>query len=265
MSPISQAVRSENVASERRAKLFDDVAVVMTTLNEEGAIQTVVAELRRDVPGAEVTIVDSSTDRTPEIAAEEDVEVIRQFPARGYGPAIVRALTHPTRPIVVTLDCDCTYPTSKIPELVELVRSGWDIAGTTRIAEGRPRAMPWPNYMANRLFNIVASILFMRRVRDVHTGMRAYRRDVIHRFQWIEAPALPVELLLLPMRAGLTVKETPIAYNKRIGVTNLDRLDSTIWTLRRILRVRLLSSRRVMSDVTRWDALGTDAPCDPVG
>jgi glycosyltransferase involved in cell wall biosynthesis len=219
---------------------FGDVAVVMITMNEEGSVRDVARSLRRDVPWATITIVDSSSDRTPEIAAEEGVEVVRQFPPQGYGPAMVRALTHPDRPIVVTLDCDGTYPTEAIGQLVAMVRDGCDVAGTTRLAKGRPEAMPWANYVANQAFNAVASVLFGRRVRDVHSGMRAYRREVILAFAWhAPAPALPVDLLLLPMRAGLVVREVAIAYGERVGETTLNRLSSTAWTFRRILRSRL--------------------------
>ena len=230
---------------------FEDVAVVMITMNEEDSMRRVARDLHHDVPGATVTIVDSSSDRTAEIAREEDVEVVRQFPPRGYGPAMAAALGHPSRPIVVTLDCDGTYPTRRIPDLVEMVRSGCDIAGTTRLARGRPRAMPRSNYLANRLFNLAASACFLRRVRDVHSGMRAYRRETIHGFSWLDdAPALPVELLLLPIRAGLRVREIPIAYGERIGESTLERFSSALWTFRRILRARTvrLANVRVVGD-----------------
>jgi glycosyltransferase involved in cell wall biosynthesis len=231
------------------ATTFEDVAIVMITMNEEDSIRRVARDLHRDALGATITIVDSSTDRTPEIATEEGVEVVRQFPARGYGPAMVRALSHPARPIVVTLDCDDTYPTETIPELVEMIRSGCDVAGTTRLAHGKPQQMPWANYLANRLFNLAASLVFLRRVRDVHSGMRAYRRETIHGFSWLaEAPALPVELLLLPIRAGLQVREIPIAYSERIGESTLQRLSSTLWTFRRILRSRTVRMSRVRVD-----------------
>ena len=117
---------------------FDDVAIVMITMNEQHSIRRVVHDLHRFVPGATITIVDSSTDRTPEIAREEGVEVVRQFPPEGYGPAMTKALGHPDRPIVVTLDCDDTYPTECVAELVNMVRAGCDVAGTTRLAHGRP-------------------------------------------------------------------------------------------------------------------------------
>lgn len=227
---------------------FEDVAVVMITMNEQDSIRRVARDLHRDLPGATVTIVDSSSDRTPELAAGEGVEVVRQFPPKGYGPAMARALGHPDRPIVVTLDCDGTYPTGSIPELVRLIRSGHDIAGTTRLARGRPATMPWTNYLANRAFNLTASALFLRPIRDVHSGMRAYRRATIHGFSWLtDPPALPVELLLLPIRAGLVVTEVPITYGERIGESTLERFSSSLWTFRRILRARTTPLRRIRS------------------
>ncbi len=219
----------------------------MITMNEQDSIRRVVRHLRRDVPGATVAIVDSSTDRTPEIAVEEKVDLVRQYPPKGYGPAMIRALTYPSRPIVVTLDCDDTYPTQYIPALVEMVRSGYDVAGTTRLARGKPRAMPWTNYLANRLFNLAASVVFLRPVRDVHSGMRAYRCETINRFSWLsDAPALPVELLLLPLRSGMHVKEIPIPYSERIGDSTLQRFTSTLWTFRRILRSRTVRLSTVL-------------------
>ena len=224
---------------------YEDVTAVMISMNEEGSIAKVVGDLRRDLPGAEILLVDSSSDATPQIAEREGARVVRQFPPQGYGPAMYRALTTPERPIVVTLDCDDTYPTEKLPEIVALAREGYDIAGTTRLAGGRPVTMPWPNYLANQLFNLVAGLLFGRRVRDVHTGMRAYRRDVLHAVRWHpKPPALPIELLLAPIRLGYRVTEIPIEYRDRVGESTLQRFDSAKWTFRRILRARFWPEER---------------------
>jgi len=218
---------------------YDDVCVSMITMDEEGAVARVVRDVRRQLPGAEVMIVDSSEDRTPQIAAELGVTVVRQFPPQGYGSAMVRALTEPARAIVITLDCDDTYPTEVLPEMVRRCRAGTDVVGTTRISRGRPGAMPLPNYWANRLFNLTATLLFWRRVRDVHSGMRAYRRSMIHAIMWDpKGPALPIELLLKPMRLGYAVVELPIEYRERIGETTLHRWSSTSWTFKRIWRSR---------------------------
>jgi hypothetical protein len=117
------------------------------------------------------------------------------------------------------------------------VRDSFDIAGTNRLGFGRPAAMPMPNYLANVGFNVLATLRSGRRLRDVHTGMRAYRREVIEAFDWdVEGLALPVDLLLWPARDHRRVVEIPIEYRERIGETTLVRLPGTTWTLRRILR-----------------------------
>ena len=48
---------------------FSDVSVVMITLNEEEAIAKVITDTMTSLPGAEVIVVDGSSDATPEIAA----------------------------------------------------------------------------------------------------------------------------------------------------------------------------------------------------
>jgi glycosyltransferase involved in cell wall biosynthesis len=224
---------------------YGDVTVVMISKDEEGSIAKVLGDVRRDLPGAEILLVDSSADSTPKIAEEHGARVIRQFPPKGYGPAMARALLTPEREIVATLDCDDTYPTDRLPELIAACRNGVDIAGTTRLGHGRPAAMPLANYVANQAFNATASLLFRRRIRDVHTGMRAYRRTMLHAIRWRpEGPALPVELLLVPIRLGYRVQEVPIAYNTRIGESTLRRWTSTGWTFRRIFLSRFESLDR---------------------
>jgi hypothetical protein len=50
-------------------------------------------------------------------------------------------------------------------------------------------------------------------------------------------PALPVELMLKPALAGYRIAEVFIPYNDRIGVTTLNKWESTVWTFRRIFRL----------------------------
>jgi glycosyltransferase involved in cell wall biosynthesis len=215
---------------------FSDAAVVMISRNEEGAIANVVKDVREVVPGAEVIVVDGSSDRTPEIAAALGARVIPE-PGGGPATALLAALRASDRPIVATVDADNTYPPELLPAIIELVRRNFDVVGTDRLGFGRPITMPKSNYVGNWIFNVIASIRARRRVRDVHSGMRAYRRAVIDRFRWdTSGLALPVDLVLWPIVARLRVLEVPIEYRDRIGTTTLVRLPGTLWTIRRLLR-----------------------------
>lgn len=221
----------------------ESLTVAMITMNEEGAIGKVIDDIRAVLPRAEILVVDSSKDRTPEIAAEKGARVIRQFPPKGYGPAMDLALRSGTGAVVVTLDCDDTYPAAMIPPMARLVlNGGYDLVDGSRL-KSKPEAMPWLNYAANYGFALAASALFGSRVTDLHSGMRAYRKTMLDQLVFDgKGAALPVELLLAPMRAGFRVGVVFIDYRERIGVSTMQPWDSAKWTARRIWRAR---TRRV--------------------
>jgi glycosyltransferase involved in cell wall biosynthesis len=219
------------------------LTVSMITLNEEAAVAKVVGDIRRVAPDAEIFVVDSSRDRTAEVAKSLGCRVFKQFPPKGYGPAMDRAVREARGDIVITLDCDDTYPVDAIPKLVALIDDGWDLVNATRLAK-RPKAMPLANYVANRVFAWTARLLHGIRTTDVHSGMRAYRKSMINAVRWDpNGPALPVDMLILPYRRGFRVTEIPIEYRERIGATTLQRFKSTVWTFKRLWRARRVSSR----------------------
>jgi glycosyltransferase involved in cell wall biosynthesis len=212
---------------------------VMITKNEENAVGTVIADIRAIVPCAEILIVDSSRDATPDIATALGAKVIRQYPPQGYGRAMDLALRSFTRPVAVTLDCDDTYPVDRIEPLARLVLDGgYDVVDGSRL-EHKPDAMPWLNYLANWGFALLASILFGRRLTDLHSGMRAYRKGLVETLGYDpDGAALPVDLLLRSIRKGCRVTSVFIPYRERIGRSTMRPLESARWTAKRILGAR---------------------------
>jgi glycosyltransferase involved in cell wall biosynthesis len=214
------------------------LTVSMITMNEEGAVAKVIHDIRRVAPDAEVLLVDSSKDRTAEIAQELGCRVIKQFPPQGYGPAMNRAVREAAGDVVITLDSDDTYPVEAIPEMMKLIDEGYDLVNTTRTWR-RPKAMPYANFLANRIFALGARVLHGLKTTDVHSGMRAYRKTMIDQVAWQEkGPALPVDMYVIPFKRGFRTVEMPIDYRERIGTTTLHRWDSTLWTFKRLWRAR---------------------------
>ena len=221
------------------------LTVAMITMNEEGAVAKVVRDIRGVAPDAEILLVDSSRDRTAEIATELGCRVIRQFPPQGYGPAMDRAVREGSGDIVITLDCDDTYPVDAIPMLASMIeRDGYDLVNTTRVAR-RPKAMPFANFLANRFFALGARVIHGLKTTDVHSGMRAYRKSMIEQMRWNpKGPALPVDMIVMPHRMGFRIAEVPIDYRERIGTTTLQRFSSTLWTFRRLWNARSVPKSR---------------------
>ena len=227
---------TETVASEEFT--FDDLSVVMGTYNEEEAIGTVLSDVERVTDGrANVVCVDGSSDRTPDVAREHGARVIRQEP-QGYGVAVRAALLAADRPVVVTTDCDDTYPMEQLPEFLAAINDGYDVVSGDRLYYGA-RAMPTLNRWGNRAFAALTSVLAGERVHDTTTGMRAYRREVIENVAWTENTGLSAELLIRPLVRGYRVKEIPIEYDERLGETKLDPLSGGAAIAKSILRVTL--------------------------
>ena len=58
----------------------------------------------------------------------------RYDPSRGYGPAMDTALRSAIGRVVVTLDCDDTYPAEEIPTLARMVlEEGYDVVDGSRL------------------------------------------------------------------------------------------------------------------------------------
>lgn len=219
------------------------ITVVMAALNEEKALPNVVSQIRKVVPNANILIVDDgSVDKTNQLAAELGCDIIKNFFTQGYGFSLCRGLWGATGDIIVTLDCDGTYPAEQIPELVQWIKKGYDLVDGSRLFK-RPPSMPIANYLANKIFVFVANILFRKylknyKIKDLHSGMRAYNRRLFEEVNFdYNGSALPVEILIKTIMKGYKVKIVPISYNERVGHTKLDRIRSTYMTFKRMFRL----------------------------
>lgn len=215
---------------------FDDVAVVMATYNESAAIETVLRDIERVTDGrAEVVCVDSSSDGTPDVAKAHGATVVKQEP-QGYGVAVREAILTPNRPVIMTTDCDDTYPMDRIPDFLDAINQGFDVVSGDRLSLG-PETMPRMNRFGNHLFAWLTTLLTGTRVHDTTTGMRAYRREVVRAIEWTENTGLSAELLIRPLMRGYAVKEVSIAYSERAGETTLDPITGGIAIAKSIVKV----------------------------
>ena len=218
------------------------ITIAMITMNEETAVGTVIKNIKTIAPEAEIIIVDSSQDNTADIAEKSGATVIRQLPPQGYGPAMELALRTGQREVIITMDCDNTYPVEKILELAALVlEKKHDLVNASRL-KTKPQAMPWLNYLGNLFFSWIASIVFFKKFTDLHSGMRAYRKSMLDNLQFAaKGAALPVELLIKPFVQGYKLHEIFIDYHERTGKSKMRPFDSAWWTLKRIIKIRMFA------------------------
>lgn len=216
------------------------LSIVMISMNEENAIKKVLDDITASYPDCEIVIVDSSTDKTAEIAIQyKNVKLIKQFPPAGYGNALITALKKASKNIIVTLDCDNTYPVKYIKTLYQKIElENYDLVDGSRL-KFKPKNMPLINYLANVFFGLIATILFGIKILDLHSGMRAYKKDYINSLKWRpDGAAFPVELILMALKHKKKLFIDYIEYNERLGISKMQPINSAYWTIKRILQVK---------------------------
>ncbi|GAF99660.1 unnamed protein product, partial [marine sediment metagenome] len=235
---ITDSVHKSGHSRGAKVKL----SVALPTLNEEKAIEKVIQDIRLHTPDfdTEIVICDSSTDRTPRIAAEMGAVVIKQ-PPRGHGKALLAAMQAATGDLIATADCDNTYPMEMIPKMVKLMADeGLDIISANRMKSARD-TMPLSNQMANHAFALLVRLLYGIPTSDVSTGMFLMKRDLVKSIQWETNLSFPAELIIRSRLAGFKWRQVNIDYRPRVGEVTLSRWKSGKAYLRCIFKYRFTS------------------------
>lgn len=216
------------------------VSVVMPSMNEEKAIGPMIEQIRKNAADfdLEIVLVDSSKDNTPEIARSMGAVVLQQ-PPRGHGVALREAIRSAAHDVVITSDCDNTYPMEFIPRLVRMVaEEGCDIVSCNRLTRELGQEMPAANRLANWAFAFMVRHLYGIPVHDVTTGMFCMRRQVAQGIDWETNYSFPAEIVIRSHLAGFKLREVDIPYRLRIGEVTLNRWRSGKAYLRCIFKYK---------------------------
>lgn len=214
------------------------LSVIIPVYNEEDTIEEVIRQVRSvDLPMEIIIADDASTDKTLEIVRKiPDIVVTESSINQGKGMGIRRALKLATGDIVVIQDADLEYDPKDFPKLIQpILDDKADIVYGTRFVPRRPH-MRLPNYLGNKLFAFIASILYSRKITDEATCYKAFRTEVIksielHCMRFEFCPEVTARLL----KRGYRYAEVPISYYARTHaqgkkITWRDGV-TCIWTL----------------------------------
>ena len=217
------------------------VSVVIPCLNEAETIEECVRRARaalddNGIEGEVIVADNGSDDGSPELARAAGATVVDE-PRRGYGSAYLAGFDAATGDYIVMADADLTYDFADIPRFVEQLDAGAELVMGDRMDSIQPGAMPWLNrYVGNPLLSGFLNLLYRTKVRDVHCGMRALRRDVLPKLD-LAATGMEFasEMVIKASRRGLDVREFPIEYHPRAGESKLSPLRDGWRHLRLIL------------------------------
>ncbi|MDX6714443.1 MAG: hypothetical protein QOH30_1001, partial [Baekduia sp.] len=196
------------------------VSICVPCLNEELTIGEFVDWCHQGLAEAgvsgEVVIVDSSTDRSPEIAEAHGARVLR-FPKRGLGRAYIDAIPHLRGEYVILGDCDLTYDFRVLSGFVEQLQAGSEFVMGSRFRGSiEPGAMPaLHQHFGTPVTTWIFNRIYGTRFSDIHCGMRGLRVDALRRIDltsqgWEYAS----EMILKATKLHLRTAEVPIHFLK---------------------------------------------------
>jgi glycosyltransferase involved in cell wall biosynthesis len=197
-----------------------EVSIVIPALNEELTIGRFIEwcqeGLQRANVRGEILIIDSSVDRTAEIALSKGARVLKT-PKRGLGRAYIDALPFIRGRYVLMGDADCTYDFRKLAPVVERLRSGYEyVMGSRFRGYIEPGAMPpLHRYWGIPVTTSILNFLYAARFSDIHCGMRGITLEALRRMN-LESQSWEYasEMVLKSVRMNLRTAEVPVRFLK---------------------------------------------------
>jgi glycosyltransferase involved in cell wall biosynthesis len=197
-----------------------EVSIVIPAVNEELTISDFVEWCKEGLVTAgvkgEILIVDSSVDRTAEIALSHNARVLKT-PKRGLGRAYIDAIPYIRGKYVVMGDADCTYDFRQIKPFVDKLREGYEFAMGSRwkgsIESGAMPALH--RYVGTPATTSILNWLYGSSFTDIHCGMRGISKNALERMglasqSWEYAS----EMVLKSVRMQLRTTEVPVTFYK---------------------------------------------------
>lgn len=225
-----------------------DYSVLVPALNEEQGIGSVLNRLHalslahrslgEGGPAPEIIVIDDgSTDRTGEIAKAKGARVLTHPMQGGYGRSLKDGIRAATHDIIVLTDADGTYPVERIPDLLKELDRGNDmVVGARHGREYRGTFLKMP---ARLLFKWLVEFTTGRRIPDINSGLRAFRKSQMLPFidDLCDGFSFTTTITLIYCLTGKFVAYVPIDYSRRLGHSKVRFLRDSFRTLQYITEV----------------------------
>lgn len=200
--------------------------VFVPAYQEEASLPAVLAELRQELPAADVLVVDDgSTDRTAEHAREGGARVLSFGEKRGLRAATLAGYSYAADhgyAYCGRLDADGQHPAAELRRLLERVYGGaCDVAVGSRFVSGegydeyryRPSAL---RALGTAILRRLMGWRLNRPLADATSGLYAVNSEAIPILaQPYTSGAPEVQGLIRLTKAGLRIDEVPVTMRER--------------------------------------------------
>jgi glycosyltransferase involved in cell wall biosynthesis len=198
-----------------------DISIVVPAFNEAKSLAQVLGKVHAlKLPQAEIIVVDDgSSDGTAEVALSAGANVVRHPYNIGNGAAVKSGMRAAQGRWIVLMDGDGQHQPEDIPKLLAEAANYHMVVG----ARAKGSKLRFHRYIANSVYNLLASYVTRFNVRDLTSGFRVLSRREALRFIDLlpNTFSYPTTLTLAFLRSGLTVKYVPIQTLYRAGQSKI--------------------------------------------
>jgi SAM-dependent methyltransferase/CTP:molybdopterin cytidylyltransferase MocA len=197
-------------------------SVIVPCFNEAGNIRKCIERIPQMGTFTQIIVVDDgSTDGTADAVKElmekrKDVSVLAHPFNQGKAVAIKTGFEHARGDIVIILDADMSVPPEELPRFFYAIAEGKAefVNGTRMVYPMEKGAMRFVNFLGNKMFGILLSLLSGQRNTDTLCGTKALMRKYC-RYITIHSAWGDFDLLFAAAKLKLKTVEMPVHYKKR--------------------------------------------------
>jgi len=191
--------------------------VAIPCYNEATTIAKVVSDFRKELPEAQILVVDNaSSDDSGARAAAAGARVVREK-RRGKGYVMQTILETVDADVCVIVDGDDTYFAEDVHQLLLPVTSDQaDMVVGDRLKEASSVALNDLHRFGNRAILAIINMAFRTDFQDVLSGYRVMNRNFMNAVPLITGGfETETELTLQALEKGMVIREMPIRYRAR--------------------------------------------------
>ena len=218
--------------------------------NEAETLAIALKEIPRSIPGVDTVelliINDGSTDRTVEVAKENGVTHVVDFPknkglAKGFMAGIERCL-HEGADIIVNTDADNQYNAADIPKLIQPILDGSaEFVVGERLISNIRHFSPIKKAL-QKLGSYVVRKISQTNIPDAPSGFRAISRDTAMRLNVHSKYTYTLETIIQAGLNDIAITSVPVRVNEDLRPSRLVKSSSSyikrsIFTMLRIFVV----------------------------
>ncbi len=213
------------------------ILVALATYNEIGNLPSLVNEILRVLPRADLLVIDdNSPDGTgrwcdERAAADSRVHVLHRPSKLGLGSATIAGmqwtLDH-SYDVFVTMDADWSHDPRHLPEIVAATKAVDVAIGSRYCRGGAVDGWPLTRRIMSRVMNGLSRAVLRFPIKDASGAFRAYRVAALRELDVSQIQAVGYsyleEIIWLLHRGGASFAEVPITFHKRTGWCFKDQL-----------------------------------------